>query len=90
MQRKKLCASLKFFGISGRLTDLWNCFFHQYPHWLQKHISGAQVAGNDHIAEAGADLYLLRAACTHRSYSYSKLALFDVKSKSVRPPRDRW
>jgi len=39
--------SLKFYGISGRLTDLRDCFLHQCAHWLWKRVSGARVAGND-------------------------------------------
>jgi len=38
--------SLKFSRISGRLTDMLHSFFHRCAHWLQKHVPGAQVAGN--------------------------------------------
>jgi hypothetical protein len=38
-------ASLKFSRISGRLTDMLDCFFHQCAHWLQKHVPGAQALG---------------------------------------------
>jgi hypothetical protein len=30
------CVGLKFFGISGRPTDLWYCFFHQCAYWWKK------------------------------------------------------
>jgi hypothetical protein len=38
---------LKSSGISGRRTDNWCCFCTQYAYWVQKHIAGAHVAGND-------------------------------------------
>ena len=35
-QRKRLCVRLKFSRISGRRTDLRNCFVNQCAHWLTK------------------------------------------------------
>jgi len=45
--------SLKFFGISGRLTDWWYCFLNQFANWSRKHVPGARAAGNDLIGRLG-------------------------------------
>ena len=40
------CVSLKFCGISGRLTDLMKYFGNQCAHWFPKRVPGALEPGN--------------------------------------------
>jgi hypothetical protein len=82
---KKLCARLKFSGISGRRAALWNCFQNQCAHWFMETVPGAQVAGTMRKSGGARQLILARFDMPRKDAGFARKSAIRKFSTNTGP-----